>query len=501
MNPRKFFRRRPLAVALACLGPILLAAQDSQDSPKRNILFIAADDLRPQLGCYGYDWMVTPHLDALAARGMVFERAYCQAATCRASRLSLLTGRRPDTTRVFTNGGPLFRTRTPDLVTLPQHFKNHGWHSQSLGKIFHGAFEVRRKWNDPESWSVPEWWPRPRYYYTPEGVEVAREVFARKRPDKDTPIDDWVDHFVLGLSWEAPEVADNVLYDGELADKAIATLRELEDRPFFLGVGFIRPHLPFIAPKPYWDLYPPGEVKPADNLHPPEGVPRYAITGWGHPRTYTDFPDQGDPSPELTATLTRGYAACVSYIDAQVGRVLGELDRLGLRENTVVVFWGDHGYHLGENGIWGKATNFELTTRVPLIVSAPGMEAAGGRTTALVELVDLYPTLCELSGLSLPEGLEGTSLVPLLNDPDTPWKKAAFSQFPLQGAMGRTMRTERWRFTRWAKNAEKDIVGLELYDLEADPAANVNLAGREEHAGRIEGLIRQMDEGWKAALP
>ena len=486
-----------LVAALA----FLVVPPATAEAAKKNVLFIASDDLRPQLGCYGYESMITPHLDALAARGMVFERAYCQAATCRASRLSLLTGRRPDTTKIYTNGGPLFRTRTPDLVTLPQQFKNHGWHSQSLGKIFHGAMKVRNKWNDPESWSVPEWWPGPRYYYTPEGIDAARAVFEKKRPSKNIPVDDWVNHFVLGLSLEAPEIADNVLYDGELADKAIETLREIHENPFFLGVGFLRPHLPFIAPKKYWDMYPPESIQVADNLYPPKGVAAQALTNWGHPRTYTDFPDKGNPSDELVAELTRGYAACITYVDAQVGRVLDELDRLGLRENTIVVFWGDHGYHLGENAIWGKATNFELTTRVPLIVSAPGMEAAGGRTMALVELVDLYPTLCELADLPLPEGLEGTSFVPLLNDPETPWKKAAFSQFPSGSTMGRTMRTRDWRFTRWAREAKKETVALELYDLQNDPAGNVNLADRPEHQERVKKMTAQMEAGWRGVQP
>ena len=253
-----FFRFATLA--FFWIAPLTMGQES-----KKNILFLAADDLRPQLGCYGFTGMQTPHLDALAERGTVFRNAYCQASTCRASRLSLLTGRRPDTTKIHTNGGPLFRKNNPHWVTLPQHFKNSGWHSQSLGKIFHGAFKVRKTWNDPKSWSVPEWWPEPRYYYTPQGIAAARTVFEKKRTNKNIPIDDWVNHFVLGLSYEAPEVADNVLYDGVLADKAIATLNELKDRPFFLGVGFIRPHLPFIAPKKYWDLYPPESITVADN--------------------------------------------------------------------------------------------------------------------------------------------------------------------------------------------------------------------------------------------
>lgn len=483
--------------ALCLLLLLLPPAHAARERP--NVLFIAVDDLRPQLASYGHEEIISPNIDMLAERGMLFERAYCQAAVCRASRVSLLSGWRPDTTKVFTNGGPLLRKRLPDHVTLPQHFKNHGYRAISLGKIFHGAFQVRSRWNDRASWSEPEWWPGPRYYYTPKGIETARQVFARKRPNKNTPIDDWVNHFVLGLSCEAPDVEDSVLYDGQVADKAIERLNDLRDHPFFLGVGFIRPHLPFIAPKKYWDMYPPGSVPVATNLRRPEGAPAYGITTWGHPRSYSDFPNKGFPSDELTAELTRGYAACVTYIDAQMGRVLAELDRLGLRDNTIVVFWGDHGYHLGENEIWGKATNFELTTRVPLIVSAPGMKASGTRTQALVELVDLYPTLAELAGFPLAEDLEGTSFAPLLNDPDQPWKKAVFSQYPGRGASGRSVRTDRWRYTRWMKNGK--LLGEELYDLANDPAGNVNVASRPENAEVVKNLAGQLKEGWRKARP
>jgi arylsulfatase A-like enzyme len=465
-------------------------------------LFIAVDDLRPQLGCYDYPKMLTPHIDRLASRGMVFNRAYCQAAVCRASRASLLLGVRPDTTEIWSNGSRHrhFRDHLPDIVTLPQHFKNHGYHSQSLGKIFHGAFVVRNQWNDPASWSVPAWWPGPRYYYTDEGVKVARQVFARKAKTLGVSVDEWTEHFVLGLSHEAPEVEDNVLYDGQIADRGIATLREIRDRPFFLALGFIRPHLPFIAPKKYWDLYPPEKVTVADNRCPPEGVPSMALTNWGHPRTYTDFPNQSDPSDALVLELTRGYAASVSYIDAQVGRVLDELDQLGLRDNTLVVLWGDHGWHLGENHIWGKATNFELSTRAPLVVSDPQAKASGRKTDALVEFVDIYPTLCELAGLPLPKHLEGTSFAPLLDQPDRPWKSAAFSQYPHAPFTGRSIRTDRYRFTRWTPTAKpSEIAGLELYDHQSDPGENVNIAGRPENAQLVQQLSAQLDAGWHEA--
>ncbi len=487
MSIRCTFRAWLFVVAVILSASQLAFASNE----KLNVLFIAVDDLRPQLACYGHSHMSTPHLDALARRGLVFHRAYCQAATCRASRLSLLTGMRPDSTHMHTNGGPHFRKRFPNLVTLPQLFKNNGYRSLSLGKIFHGAFQVRSTWNDRKSWSEPEWWPGPRYYYTPAGIASARNAFARTEPAN---VDDWVNHFVLGQSWEAPDIEDNVLYDGQVADKAIESLRKIHDEPFFLAIGFLKPHLPFIAPKKYWDLYPAEEVTVAANQRAPLGAPSHAMTSWGHPRSYTDVPGQGPMPPHLVHTLTRGYAACVSYVDAQVGRVLAELDRLDLRDNTVVVFWGDHGFHLGENGVWGKTTNFELGTRVPLIVSTPTMQAKGHSTTALVELVDLYPTLGDLANLDLPEHLEGKSMVPLLDSPNLVWKEAAFSQFPRGGVMGLSMRTKRWRFTHWTRSGR--TVGLELYDHDADPAENHNLAKVAKHADLVKRFTRQITTTW-----
>ncbi len=487
---------------LFCFGA--LQAADKAETTRPNILFIAADDLRPQFNCYGHSEMITPNVDDLADRGMVFERAYCQAAVCRASRVSLLTGLRPDSTEVWSNGSrhKQFRDHLPDIVTLPQQFKNHGYRAQAFGKLYHGAFILRNKWSDPVSWSDPQWFPEPRYYYSKEGIRVAREVFAKKTKAKGAKIDDWVNHFVLGLSHEAPDVDDDVLQDGQIALQGIAALRKLKDEPFFLALGFLKPHLPFIAPKKYWDMYPPKKVVVAPNREAPKDAPVFASTSWGHPRTYTDFPNKGEPSEELVMELTRGYAACVTYVDAQIGRVLDELDRLGLRDNTIVVLWGDHGWHIGENHIWGKATNFEMSARAPLIVSDPRMKAAGEKTKALVEFVDIYPSLCELAGLALPEHLEGTSFATLLNDPDRSWKTAAFTQYPNRSHMGRSIRTDRYRFTQWAQSsAAKKIGGLELYDHQTDPQENINIANLPVNAELVTRLTEQLDAGWKAAVP
>ena len=469
-----------------------------------NVLFIVADDLRPELNCYGRRHIKSPHIDQLAERGMVFERAYCQAAVCRASRASLLTGLRPDSTEIWSNGSrhQHFREHLPDIVTLPQQFKNHGYRALAFGKIYHGAFAVRNKWNDPASWSDTAWLTGPRYYYTEEGVSVAREVFAKKTKARGYKVDEWVNHFVLGLSHEAPGVDDDVLQDGQIAARGIKALRKVNDEPFFLALGFLKPHLPFISPKKYWDMYPPEKVEVAPNRYPPKDAPPFASTTWGHPRTYTDFPNKGEPPEELVRELTRGYAACVSYVDAQVGRVLDELDDLGLRDNTIVVLWGDHGWHIGENHIWGKATNFELSTRAPLIVCDPRMKAAGSKTDTLVEFVDIYPTLCELASLPQLSYLEGTSFAPLLDEPDRPWKTAAFSQYPNKSHMGTSIRTDRYRFTRWTRtNAPDKVGGLELYDHKSDPLENVNIATQPEHAELVKQLTAQLAAGWRAALP
>jgi len=484
---------------VALVAPFANAAEE-----RLNVLFIAVDDLRPELGCYGRGHVKSPNIDKLAGEGLVFTRAYCQQAICGQSRASLLTGLRPDTL----HGSGMrthFRKFVPDVVTLPQNFKLQGYHTQAMGKIFHGGFKtayVGDRMDDPPSWSVPTWRAGPRYYYTPEGIAIARQVFPKQVKVPDPDPDDWTEHFVRGLATEAPDIADNVPYDGQVADHAVRTLRRIQDRPFFLAVGFLKPHLPFVAPKKYWDLYDPSEIELAANPFPPQDAPPMALHNFGELRYYSDVPKTGPVADEAARRLIHGYYACVSYVDTLVGRVLGELDRLGLRERTIVVLWGDHGWHLGDHGLWCKHSNFEKAVRVPLIVSAPGMKAVGRKTDALVEFVDLYPTLSELAGLSTPDDLEGASIVPLLDDPERPWKEAAFSQYPRGKAMGYSMRTDRYRFTLWqARKEPHQVHAVELYDHEHDPEENMNLAGRPEHAGLVERLTAQCRAGWQAAKP
>ena len=496
-------------LATALLVVLGCAHAPAAETAKPNVLFIAIDDLRPEAGCYGNRLIKTPNIDALASRGTVFNRAYCQQAVCSPSRTSLLTGRRPDTTRVY-DLQTHFRLYLPEVVTLPQHFKQHGYHARGLSKIYHGSLD------DRQSWSVPHWSPGGPAYGKPETLadlaKQNRQLRAKYKGPSSTALKrDPKTGTVLkrsrpryrarGPAWEDPEVADAALPDGKTARKAIELLREIKDRPFFLAVGFVKPHLPFVAPKKYFDLYRREDLKLAPNPFPPKDVPKVALTNWGELRNYQGIPKQGPLPDEMALDLIHGYYAATSYIDAQIGLLLEELDRLKLRRRTVIVLWGDHGWQLGEHGLWCKHTNFEIAARVPMIFSAPGQTKPGAKTDALVEFVDIYPTLCELCGLPLPEGLEGTSLVPVMENPDRSWKTAAFSQYPRGKIMGYSMRTERYRYTEWRSRAGGRPVGRELYDQQADPQENVNLANRPGQKELTGQLGRQLQAGWQAARP
>ena len=399
----RFSRKAAWLLAFAIIS-VLIRESAAENSPLPNVLFIAIDDLRPDLHCYGNSKMVTPRIDRFAESALIFERAYCQQAVCNPSRTSMLTGLRPDTIGVVGNHIH-FRMNQPDVVTLPQYFKQHGYRTQAIGKVFHGVFPEgasKTKWDtmgDPASWSVPAIRFGPRYYFTEEGIASAKTAFEKSYPGLKQRGVDWTERLVFGLATEAPDVPDEQFYDGKVASTAIATLRELKSssEPFFLALGFIKPHSPFIAPKKYFDLYKDTQV--ADNSEFPRGAPEIAGHSSGEIRRYSDQPKRGEFSSASQLRLRHAYAACISFIDAQVGIVLDELDRLGLADNTIVCVLGDHGYHLGEQGLWGKTTNFELDTRVPLIVRMPGMKSKGKKSQSLVELVDVYPTLVEAAGL------------------------------------------------------------------------------------------------------
>lgn len=505
-----FHRNWTLALSLGIVAGSLSQPLrgSAAEPPKLNVLFIAVDDLRPQTGCYGDPIAKTPNIDRLASHGVIFTRAYCQQAVCSPSRTSLLTGRRPDTTKIY-DLQTHFRKNLPDVVTLPQYFKQQGYHTQGMGKIYHVGLD------DPQSWSVPHWLPSAMGYVDEDILtrldkkrqEKRAAAKGRKQPAREVdpktgtvlkqprPKDQ-----VKGPAWEAPDVPDNRLPDGQTADHAIEVMREIKDKPFFMAVGFIKPHLPFVAPKKYYDLYPLEQIKTANNPYPPKDVPALALTDWGELRAYEDMPKTGAMPDPTARELIRGYYAASSYTDAQIGRVLGELEKLGLRDKTIVILWGDHGWQLGEHGLWCKHTNFELAARAPLVLSPPKCATGGKKIDALVEFVDIYPTLCEMCGLKIPEGLEGTSMAPLLAAPDRPWKRAAFSQYPRGKVMGHSMRTDRYRYTEWAEPGQEPV-GIELYDHEADPGENVNIAGQPENKAVVAKLSKALHEGWQAARP
>ncbi len=473
----------------ACFVLVLcLAASSTHAADKPNVLFIAIDDLRAEFGAYGKSYIHSPNLDRVAKRGVTFNRAYCQQAVCSPSRTSLLTGTRPDTTRVW-DLETHFRKALPDVVTLPQHFKQNGYFVQGMGKLYHSGLD------DPQSWSVPSQNPKTSHgaYGLPENNAMVRPP---PKGSKRGP---------RGPAFESSEVPDDTFHDGALADMAVKALAECakKEQPFWLGVGFIRPHLPFVAPKKYWDLYDPAKIALAPNPFSPKGAPDYAVPSGGELRSYHGIPTGPIPD-DLALQLKHGYYATISYVDAQLGRVLDELDRLGLAEKTIVIVWGDHGWKLGEHGAWCKHTNVENDTHAPLIISAPGFETSGKHTDALVEFVDVYPTLSDLCGLPLPAHLEGTSLAPVLRDPAKTVKSAAFSQYPRsvdgKSLMGYSMRTDRYRFTRWVHKADRSKVdAVELYDHQTDPQENVNIAGDPKNADLVATLTAQWQKGWQGA--
>jgi iduronate 2-sulfatase len=449
-----------------------------------NILFIAIDDLRPQLGCYGDTIVQSPHIDKLAGSGVLFNRAYCQQAVCSPSRTSLMTGRRPNTTKVW-DLKTHFRTTIPDVVTLPQYFKNNGYHTQSIGKIYHDPAEAQ----DAISWSAPEilvLTKKDGKYVLPSNLQIKSAKAA---------------------ATELADVPDDAYVDGQVADQALEVLRKIKDKPFFLAVGFRRPHLPFSAPKKYWDMYERENIPlPAPGTVPPN-IPAYAAHHSEELRGYSDIGSGNLIADPKTRELLHGYYAAISYTDAQVGKVLAELERLDLAKNTIIVLWSDHGFHLGEKGLWTKTTNYELDTRVPLIIAAP-KKGRGVKTNALVELVDLYPTLAELGGLPVPEGLEGTSLAPLLTRPGQRWKSAAFSQFPRPwqykgepATMGYAIRTDRYRYVEWRNFKTGEVKATELYDHQADPGEVNNIAGIPANTVLMKELQQQLRDGWQKARP
>ena len=487
---------RQARIALLLAAALPTAAAASETSPRLNVLFIAVDDLRPAIGAYGDKMAVTPHIDSLAKQGAVFERAYCQQAVCSPSRISLLTGLRPGTTGIY-DLKTHHRDRVPDIQVLPQYFREHGYRTAGRGKIFHGNLD------DPKAWdSSPYEGRSAKDFLAPRPPAPKEDAKLRSQDsflittvgsDGDTPASAGkAKPRTRGPAWKKATGPDHVYTDGKIADEAIALLGELRDggRPFFLAVGFLKPHLPFIAPVKYWDLHDREALWPPPNRSLPEGtLPWTSQPGWELRNQYSGLPSSESEPLDIDTekNLRHGYYACTSYVDAQIGKVLAALDGLDLTKSTIVVLWGDHGYHVGDHGTWCKHTNYEIAVHSPLLLRVPD-RGKGVRVPATVELLDVYPTLVELAGLPLPPHLEGRSLAPFLDNPSRAADKPAFSQYPRSdrnGMMGYSVTTGRWRYTEWLRDDNGAIELRELYDLAKDPHVTRNLAADPAFADEV----------------
>jgi len=542
-----------LVLVLLLIGCAFGCKQENQakqeDAKKPNILFIAIDDLRPELGTYGSEIAVTPNLDKLASDGLQFDRAYCQQAICSPSRASLMTGARPETINVIENF-TYFRDANPNIITLAQHFKNNGYEATHTGKIYH-----KPGFADPDlSWSRKPAFNKMAIErsQTPGGfaLEENQEMFKKNQADMIAKYGPNAPRNGLGKgpAYEKADVPDTFYEDGYNAELAIVTMKDMveknPDKPFFLGMGMKKPHLDWLAPKKYWDLYKRENIKLTSQTEAPENGAAMGLHPSFELRARYGIPKKGTIDDKLAKTLKHAYLASVSYIDAQIGKMIDALEKEGLRDDTIIMVWSDHGWHLGEMGIWGKATNYETSARVPLMIWTPDMpkESRGKTSKALVELVDMYPTLSELAGLELPDHLEGQSFAPLLQNPNKEWKKAAFTQFPTPALrewaanplskgmretyfgplieeveskikdqqkekwdrelfenylMGYTMRTDEYRFMVWRdyRDPSAEPIFFELYDHTNDPKETKNIA--YENPELVKDLFAQFNKGWK----
>ena len=457
-----------------CAAALLLGTITAPAVPNPNILFIAVDDLRPSIGCYGDKVAVTPNIDRLARRGVRFGQAHCQVAVCNPSRASLMTGLRPDTLGVWTL--PIhFREAKPEAVTLPQWLRRHGYTAVGHGKIYHNPTP------DPQSWSEPIRPVQSQRGYAKGWQARTREVQAKLTEN------DWRKNNLRGPATAAPVIDDHKLVDGVRTDFAIEDLRRLGqgEKPFFLALGFIRPHLPWISPKKYWNLYDPKTLPIITNGEVTQNTPPYALSNsyeLTHYMDLIDFPkpwDEQRVSDAVARRLMHAYYASVSFVDAQIGRLLKTLDEEGLADNTLIVLWSDHGWKLGEHNGWGKMSNYEIDTRVPFIIAMPGMKSAGRSTDTPVELLDIFPTLCDLAGIDTPDFVQGTSLMPLLKNPSATPNRVAHSQYYRKHNgieyMGYAMRTDTHRFVEWREFGTGVMTARELYDHRENHSETVNI--------------------------
>ncbi len=479
---------------------ILACRESIQKSKRPNVLFIAVDDLRPELNCYGSSHIHSPNFDRLASRGVLFERAYCQQAVCAPSRNSLLTGLRPDAIGIYDLYN-FFRNSVPNVVTLPEHFKNNGYNTERMGKIYHTGHGNQ---DDSLSWSQPPW---------NMGKEIDKLAKIQRGDTIGLERDFPTLHGKKLPFYSSPRPEDHMT-DAMIAKRAVERLGQLKDSSFFLAVGFIKPHLPFVVPKKYFDLYDKNIIEVPDTSAP-QGMSQLALANFGELRKYDGIPQDGKLDIKTSTELIHGYYASVSMIDAQLGKILHALDSLNLTENTIIVLWGDHGWKLGEYGNWCKHSNIELDTRVPLFFSAPGV-AKGVKTRAISEFVDIYPTLCDLAGLPHPGHLQGESLVNILEEPEHLVSNVALSQYPrgpsLQGYnrkgkwMGYSLRTDQHRYTRWQSYLDPAVIhSRELYDhsdnnylatenLAEDPSSTALVASLDSTLNSLLALYPRLEQ-------
>ncbi len=498
-----FAQRVGTAATLTVLAVGLSIPAFALASDRPNVLLICVDDLKPALGCYGDRLAKTPNIDRIAARGIRFEMAYCNQAVCAPSRNNLLLGSRSTSTGIYSLGQH-FRSALPDAVTMPQYFIRHGWRAESIGKILHTGHGNH---DDPASWSVPSQIEPVVEYLDPASSaagQLTREeaYFTNQKLDR-------IRSLPRGAAWECIDVEDNAYADGRIADEGIRRLqaaRERRNSPFFLALGFVKPHLPFTAPKRYWDLHDPQAFPLARYRTDPAGAPPFSGKKGGEIVAYAPLSTDNLAEERLQRTLIHGYYAATSFTDAQIGRVIDELDRLDLAQKTLIVLWGDHGWHLGDHGYWTKHTNYEQANRIPLIFVAPGVTQPGSATRQLAETVDVFPTLADLAGLPAPTGpqpIDGLSLVPVLRDPTTTIRNHAYHCYPRGGKMGRAVRTNRYRLVEWKKpGTAPETADLELYDYQQDPEETRNLAkARPEIVARCRSILAIHPEAKTLARP
>ncbi|VGO15411.1 Choline-sulfatase [Pontiella desulfatans] len=460
------FGKKTVAAAFTILVSLSAVADG-----RPNILFISVDDLRPELGCYGQEYMITPNIDRLAEEGVLFERAYCNYPVCGASRASLMTGLRPtpDRFNIYYSRADEDAAGIPDIAGT---LKAAGYRTINNGKIYHHHDDNEASWDEiyrPKDFAQ---------YFNEENLKIIGD----RKADGSSP---------KGWPYEATDRPDEAYQGGKVAAKAIEELRRAKEsgQPAFVTAGFTKPHLPFNCPQKYWDMYPANTIAMPDNYFAPTNAPVEAIHNFNELRSYYGVPENGALPEEMALKLIRGYRACTTFTDAMLGRIFQTLDELEMWDDTIVILWGDHGWQLGEHTLWCKHANFNTALQVPLIVRAPGKSKEN--SAALVEFVDLYPTICDLTGINKPEHLEGKSFVPLLDKPSRGWKKAVFGRY----GKGDSIRTARYLYTEW-RNKQGEIVAGMLYDHKVDPDENNNVAGHPEYADVVKRLSRELKAGW-----